>query len=527
MWTPFAFDYPEYDIAHADGPLFDYHFILSAQKLSNSHDFITSSFDDYHLYHGAKLNVSSAKASGIQIVFLGIGVDPAGVVITSERLSDIIKTQKTITKICDYLSHCGGRYLFMASNGKTKRLYLDPVAMYSAVCNSGDKVIASIPTLAVPGPIESNLDYPFWENAAYPRGSRFAFGMTLDRRVQQLLPNHYLDLKTWSPKRHWPNKNAVYECASQQDFDQSIERIARRHSQIIGALAEAFPVSIPVTGGQDSRLLVAFAEPHKDKIKSFYTHITNFTTERDSDIAEQICNSIDIPHTVFRVQGNFAQYRPDLTLFQLRRRQLLRQGYLIDQQDLRLSKLTKLELAAHNAAPRDHLILRGHVTDISKAVLWRKLGLRRFVADRNTPIPPNIGVKLMQLRPNSEGEFDLSPFAAKYDAWMKSLSPNMNARSIDMMGIEQYRPYSLGNAFNGHAHNFYLSPGNDRQIIDALLTFPAHMRADLHVNDALLRHSAPELEPIPFLRSGDNELRQTRAKLDTYFDTPSSIAKVS
>ena len=527
MWTPFAFDYTEYDIARADGPVFDYHFILSAQKLSNSHDFVAKSFDDYHLYHGAKLNVSSANTGGIQIVFLGIGVDPAGVVITSERLSDIIKTQNTITKICDYLSHCGGRYLFMASNGKTKRLYLDPVAMYSAVCNSGDKVIASIPTLAVPGPIESNLDYPFWENAAYPRGSRFAFGMTLDRRVQQLLPNHYLDLKTWKSTRHWPNKNAVYECTSQKEFDQSIERIAHRHSQIIGALAEAFPVSIPVTGGQDSRLLVAFAEPHKDKIKSFYTHITNFNTQRDCDIAEKICQEVNISHTVYRVRGNFAEYKPDLTLFQLRRRQLLRQGYLIERGDLKLSKFTKIELAAHNAVPKDNVILRGHVTDISKAVLWRQIGLRRFRANRDTPISSNIGLRLLQIRPNSDTELDFDRYSPLYENWMKSLSPNMNARSIDMMGIEQYRPYSLGNAFNGHAHNFYLSPGNDRQIIDDLLTFPAHMRADLHVNDALLRHSAPELEPIPFLRSGDNELRQTRAELDTYFDTPSAIAKVS
>ncbi|WP_432448230.1 hypothetical protein [Aliiroseovarius marinus] len=519
MWTPLAFERDEYKLARAAGPVFSHQFILTPDPIDESDEFQRHDFAGLHLYTGAKLNVQMAKSKATEVMVLGVAVDPDGHVLTSERLMDILRDHKNnLAETADYLSMSAGRYIFAISNSRSKYLYLDPTGMLSAACDPKRGVIASVATLAVPGPVEPS-DYPMWEEAAYPRGARFSFGYTLDRRVRQLLPNHRLDLKTFTSERHWPSEAQDLRCASPERAEEVVKIASDRHIQVISALARHFPVALPVTAGQDSRLLLAHSKTCLKDIKLFFTHVTNFNTERDAEIGKTLCDKIGAPHTTFRVIGNFGKFRPDLPLPDLRRRMLIRAGYLVDEGDLELDPQQKRELAAAEAVPEDHLVLRGHVTDISKAVLWRFIGLKFFKFHRTDALPAETAIRLMQLRPAKSGIVDFDKFNPLYNAWIKGLPKELHRRSVDMLGVEQYRPYSLGLSFNSYQRNFYLAPGNDRRIIAALATPPPDLRAMLYVNDMLLQQTVPEFCEIEYVRADDNAIRERRWPMERSLDT--------
>lgn len=131
------------------------------------------------------------------MLFLGIAVDQDGQVITSKRLGEIIRQERSYEKVANYLTMSAGRYAFVIANNRRKRVYVDPSGVFSVVYNRSEQTIASIATLAVSAPVQPSADYPIWKSAAYPRSGRFAFGYTLDRRAKHLLPNTFLDLESW------------------------------------------------------------------------------------------------------------------------------------------------------------------------------------------------------------------------------------------------------------------------------------------------------------------------------------------
>lgn len=516
MWSPLAFNRPEYELARKHGPVFPYQFILSPKPIRHNEDFEEAKFSNFTLYHGKRLECHVLEIGAIEVMFLGVAVDRDGYVVTADRLKDILKQYKTLNDIAMYLVMCAGRYIFALSDGREQRLYLDPAGMYSAAYNPSEQVIASTATLAVSSPLQENISYPLWESAAYPRGARFAFEQTLDKRAKQLSPNFYLDMVNWTTHRHWPHEDQDFLCQSLEHVERCIEITHTRHAQIIGALAAQYKVAMPVTGGQDSRLLLAFSKEHLSKIDLFYSHVTNYNTKRDAEIGAELCAHLEVPHKVFQVLGNIGNCMPKLPLVDLRRRYLIRQGNLIDDQDLQLTPLLKRELCAFNAVPKGHLVLRGHITDISKAVLWRQIGLSWFQKHRKMPVEARRGVQLMQLRPSSDWVLPEDYFFPSFDAWANEIPQNVKGRSVDLMGLEQYRSYGLGFSFHGYENNFYMAPGNDRQIIAALASPPPNMRAQLHVNDLLLKRAVPAFVKIKYVRDNDNKLRDTRKAIEEY-----------
>ena len=85
------------------------------------------------------------------------------------------------------------------------------------------------------------------------------------------------------------------------------------------------------------------------------------------------------------------------------------------------------------------------------------------------------------------------------------------------MGVDLYRTHSLGSSFYGFEDSFYMSPGNDRQII-ALFTSPdPELRQVLHLQDMLLDTVDPRLKSVRYTRAPDSELPSKRKRINLFF----------
>ena len=163
-----------------------------------------------------------------------------------------------------YLYKLGGRYAAIISGGGISRLYLDPGGSLSAVYSLHEPVIASTPSL-----MQGNggFDDELIRTLGMPEsGSYYPFGLTPYRQVRRLLPNHYLDLSSWSAVRHWPQKK---ELSINNETDAAVREIVGIIKNNLHAVAKAYPIHMGLTGGRDTRLLLACAREMLDKVLFF------------------------------------------------------------------------------------------------------------------------------------------------------------------------------------------------------------------------------------------------------------------
>jgi hypothetical protein len=409
--------------------------------------------------------------------------------------------------LADDLNDCGGRFVFIITGPGFERLYIDPSGMMGAVYNHESGIVAATVHLAIDRPLEPTTEYPAAQIASDGSGGRWAFGYTPDRDVKRVLANHYLDLGDFSLTRHWPHPEDDFTCPMREDVIRArLYDVIARHKVIMNALIRGnTPAILPITGGADSRLLLAFAKDALDDVDLFFTHKTNFNTGRDMELAGELAKAAGVELTKFDLVENRDLVRPKRMCTRMHRQEKLAEGLFDDGPAADPKKISE-----RMVLPQGGVLLRGHVTDISKAVLWRQIGVREFERSAGQAHAPNIGVRLLMT--GADGAADDPWFLENYSAWANTLPENARCRTLDFMGTEQFRTHGLGAQFFAFNHNFYMAPGSDRKIIRLLTSIPPHLRVNFDVNDMLLEQCAPELMDLPYTRRVDNDLRETRRR---------------
>ena len=156
-----------------------------------------------------------------------------------------------------WLFDLAGRFAVAIVAG-ISRFYVDAAASLGAVYSTKAAVVASTTGLiprrgdTTRHELVALLDIPNKDNW-------FPFGLTPRADIDRLMASHYLDLELWQPKRCW-------SCPSPgpaDDVPELVERIARRAETTIQLAAAWSPLSINLTAGRDSRMLLACARIHR------------------------------------------------------------------------------------------------------------------------------------------------------------------------------------------------------------------------------------------------------------------------
>ncbi len=450
----------------------------------------------WRLSYGRDLPMAELTfASGAgRVALLGVAVDQDGDVLTSEVLERKCPTWFDAEQVIAWLNQCAGRFAFVIEKGPMQRLYLDPIGSLGAVYDARDKVIASTLNLALTRQVEENTEYPLTRQSVEADG-RFAFGHTPDLNIKRLIPNHYLDLTQFSQHRFWPLPGDIFEPDERQQT-ALVDDIVDRLSQVIGALAQhANPTYLPLSGGLDSRLLLACSKPALEDI-TLFSHAENAMSRKDTRIAKKLAKFVKTPMAIIDpIQDD--TYRitdADLLQHQSKSHQIAI-GIGIIGEDI--SQVRHEVLLAH---PPGGLILRGNAADFMKAVLWRR-AVKEYA--QGQPHDIETGIRMMMLSDKSivTNEF----IQAAYAQWYQAFSGVAAERAYDFMFAEQFLSHGLGNLMYGMSNNFYICPFNDRRMLGAATCLPPDRRLRLDYNLDILDRYAPELNGVHYARKSVND----------------------
>jgi hypothetical protein len=406
---------------------------------------------------------------------LGYPIDGKGVLLSE---GDVIRVSGLYdcseSSVEQFVYGFGGRFLVALVGVLHPRLYLDPCGLLSVVYCAHQQVVASTPSL-IPYDDQTQdrvdlareMGIPY-SNAMYP------LGLTPRYNIERLLPNHYLDFSKWKSVRHWPKR----PLQNRESVDEAVGAIAAIVKRNIAAVALKIPTYLHLTGGHDSRMLLACAKDVVDHLEMLTIPFPDDRGFIDVSIARKITRQLHLRHFVPHWRK---PKQEDLDKW------MFRVGYSVGEARGMQAATTLKQV---NPA---YAHLYGEAGEVGRAYLARELS-----ASEGSKITPELlhscwGV-LSTRAPNTA--LTLAPIRH----WLETVPAADAIQLLDLFLIEQRLgcwggiwPY----AESGDT-GFITFPICHREIIERMLTLPTQYRRSGALARDVINREWPELLAWPF-----------------------------
>lgn len=276
------------------------HYYLSRRSPARvPRGFRRSNFRGWFLVADSNFTVRTVVAAGERV-----GIVFGNILDTSDRVDGDelrLDVEQSDGGIADRFEHALrdvlGRYVALVDDGDGLRVYTDPAGALPVLYDETEGTLAASP-VAMPGvDHRSRFRDALFEEVKWPLISRgentwLPGSITYYSGIRQLLPNHYLELDTWTSNRFWPVESAL---ATDSDPAAEIDRIVTTLEDVFALIADRYRESkMSLTAGKDSRSLLAAS--HRQAKAGEISFFTLGTDERDVDthIARQLARTHDI-----------------------------------------------------------------------------------------------------------------------------------------------------------------------------------------------------------------------------------------
>lgn len=193
-----------------------------------------------------------------------------------------------------------GAFVLFTGGSLPARAYLDSGGQIPLVYDEDErKTGLSAHDLLDPIQYEERLDQERISRFIYRegRGGWIAGTLTAHRGVKRLLPNHYLDLATFTTRRHWPLPTVRHDLS----LEAAASRVQDALRGYVESVARNFSAAITLTAGFDSRLLLAASRHVKDRL-SFIT-MSPKDVGVDQVVSRELARVLDLQHRLVPVIG--------------------------------------------------------------------------------------------------------------------------------------------------------------------------------------------------------------------------------
>ncbi len=282
--------------------MFRGHYLLSTQEApSIPANFEQSTFENWNLYAEKDLEVFSLSQNKSSLLILGIFFDPIRPDLgPGEIAAEILGACQNVEELFRRVQDLSGRFTLFVITPEFQVCIGDASNLKEIIYGKFGKVSFITSSLKFGlNSFEESLqisdekkiiveDPVFAEKESMWYGAR-----TVDDRCHKVMTNHYLDLKTWGVSRKPLFKRTF------KDENEIMEFVSSILKNTFKILTQKFKVLLPVTGGWDSRILLAASKAYQDKI-SYYVFQSSDKVTSDIWIPQKLSESLGFEFRVLR-----------------------------------------------------------------------------------------------------------------------------------------------------------------------------------------------------------------------------------
>lgn len=228
--------------------------------------------------------------------FLGEAIAPAQKIWISEavRLESGPDSNGPIAALESFLDGLTGRFAVVLLHAKFRRIYLDAGGFLPVVYSPSLGMSATTSALIPEGIGHQRHDC--LSDALHIKQSKlwFPFGLTPRADVFRLLPNHYLDLDSMQPVRHWPKEKPMADLGLGSLLRSMADWLRSSYSTV----AQRGKVLLSLTAGRDSRMLLAAARPFIQDTRCFTFSPRMDGDQLDTEVAKGFARRFHFDHLV-------------------------------------------------------------------------------------------------------------------------------------------------------------------------------------------------------------------------------------
>ncbi len=244
--------------------------------------------DDLFLTYHPDLEVEYIETGSCKYFLIGIILDPFHPELNNAEVLRNLSKSRSYEEFLKKTEDLGGRWILIYHDAELTNIFHDAAGNRQIfyLCIDGKTWCASQPHfIAKYLQINRSQDkevLDFMNSAAYEKSEHAWIGDgTFYDGIYHLLPNHYLDLKACKAIRYWPHKNFRIENIP---MEQAVELSSRMLEGMIKSVSLRYPIILAVTGGWDSRILLAASRNLKDEIYYFIQEFSYNKGKNDNDI---------------------------------------------------------------------------------------------------------------------------------------------------------------------------------------------------------------------------------------------------
>ena len=368
----------------------------------------------------------------------------------------------------EHVYRLSGSFLFVLNDGDDRRLYLDSCGTLSAVYDPGERK-AGATALAVLGEdaYRARRDLERYDAYSVHGDGWFSGGLTAHTGLERLLANHYLDLDSFEAKRHWPVRPLAFDLTA----ETTARNVAKHVQDFLTAMIGDRPLYVGLTGGNESRALLAACRDIRDKL--IFVTVDAPGSLIDRTLVNRLVRTFGLRH----------RFIPYVTASQ-------------EQQD-RWEMLAGHSLSGMNKRMHpsvwplsDGIFVGGLGGEIGRGFLWRNA--------EETAVPSAINLLDRLKLPRD------SLLLERVTAWQQALPPGLPALQVLDLAYTELRmsAWAFSQAY-ANPKVTDVHPLISRSCIEQMLRTAPAERASDNLFKEIVRQQWPELLTIPVNKFGD------------------------
>lgn len=401
---------------------------------------------------------------------IGYPIDLAtGELLRADRRYDVVPGSID-TFYAEHIEDLQGNFIAILAIGGEQRLYLDAMGTLSVVYDPEARAVGGAASdLLDEQAYADRFDAELHEKLGVAQDGWFPNGLTAHTGIVRLLPNHYLDLTTFRPVRHTMCASFADTPAEADDVADAIVTQVRGVTQAL--LAAGCPIAVGLTGGYDSRLLLAALRGMTDKVL-FYT-VAGPGSTFDLVRAKELAERFGLQHKIL----------PFATADDAQKAEW----------DLRVGDcLRTVNRVMHPSVfpLEEYACIGGWGGEIGRCFLWRDMA----------SVPGQIeAVHIVdRLKLNR-----VDKLVAGIDRWLEDFAGVHPLTTLDMAYIEQRSgPWALAQSY-ANPRSLVFHPIGSARTIAGMLSLPPEVRQDDGLIRRAIERAWPELLELPINRYGD------------------------